>query len=111
MSISRRHPRSYSVENHWVGPTVEQLFGYATDQISLAVSESWPGESFRFAEHVPSVTGYVRRIEVGGQTLFAKYSYLGSSVVSVLRGRCGDWDQVRVAQQRYVAAPGSMPLS
>jgi hypothetical protein len=108
MSGCQPHPGSHPAQNHWDRPTAEQLFGYATEQISLAVSESWPGESCRFAEHVPSVTGYVRRIEVGDRTLFAKYSYLGSSLVSVLRGRCGDWDQVRAAQQRYAAAPGSL---
>jgi hypothetical protein len=108
MSTCRPHPGSHPVQNHWAAPTAEQLFGYATEQINLAASESWPGEWLRLAEHVPSVTGYVRRIEVGGRTLFAKYSYLGSSLVSVLRGRCGDWDQVRAAQQLYTGVPGSL---
>ncbi|MGH3798638.1 MAG: hypothetical protein ACRDTD_00610 [Pseudonocardiaceae bacterium] len=91
-----------------VAPTVEQLFGYAVEEITVAASESWPGERFRLAEHVPSVTGYVQRVEVGGRSLFAKYSYLGSSLVSILRGRCGGWDRVRAAQLAYVAAPGSL---
>lgn len=90
------------------GPTVEQLFSYADEQIAVVAGELWPGERLQLVEHVPSATGYVRRVEVGGRSLFAKYSYLGNSLVSVLRGRCGDWEQVRAAQQAYAASPGSL---
>ncbi len=108
MFTCRSHSESHPPEADGVGPTVEQLFGYAAAQIAVAAGESWPGEWLRLAEHVPSVTGYVQRVEVGGRALFAKYSYLGSSLVSVLRGRCGDWDRVRAAQAAYGAAPGSL---
>ncbi|MGH3850364.1 MAG: phosphotransferase, partial [Pseudonocardiaceae bacterium] len=108
MSVHVHLPTSRQPQNHWAKPTVEQLFGYATEQIMLAASEPWPGERIRLAEHVPSVTGFVRRVEVSGRTLYAKYSYLGNSLVSVLRGSCGDWDQVLAAQLAYVAAPGSL---
>lgn len=108
MYTCRSNSEPYPRENQRAGPTVEQLFDYATEQIRLAASDSWPCELIRLAEHVPSVTGYVRRVEVSGRTLFAKYSYSGTSLVSVLRGRYGDWDQLRAAQLAYVVAPGSL---
>lgn len=108
MYTCRSHTESHPPETDRVGPTVEQLFGYAAEQISVAAGELWPGEWFQLAEHVPSVTGYVRRVEVGERVLYAKYSYLGSSLVSVLRGRRGGWNRVRAAQRAYVAAPGSL---
>lgn len=108
MHTCRTRSPSCPAQNQPAGPTVEQLPGYASEQITLAAGELWPDEGFELGEHVPSVTGYVRRIEVNGRTLFAKYSYLGSSLVSILRGKCGDWNQVRAAQQIYVEAPGSL---
>ncbi len=89
-------------------PSVEHVFGYATEQIMVATEQLWPGDAARLLEHVPSVTSYVCRIQVGHRSLYAKYSYLGSSLVSVLRGRCGDWNQVRAAQLSYVRTPGSL---
>lgn len=108
MYSCQSHYESYLQETYRVRPTVEQLFGYAVEQIRVAASELWPDERLRLVEHVPSVTGYVHRAEVGGRTLFAKYSYLGSSLVSVLRGRHGDWDRVRAKQRAYVVVPGSL---
>lgn len=56
----------------------------------------------RLGEHVPSVTSYVHRLEVAGRPLYAKYSILGASLVSVVRGIYGDWDKVLNSQYRYV---------
>ena len=106
MYTCRGHSESHPPETDWARPTLEQLFGYAAEQIAVAAGELWPGEWLQLAEHVPSVTGYVQRVETGGRTLFAKYSYMGTSLVSVLRGRCGDWDRVRAAQRAYAAALG-----
>ncbi|MEU0744425.1 hypothetical protein [Streptomyces sp. NPDC006134] len=48
------------------------------------------------------MTGYVRRVRVDGRCLYAKYSVLGVSLVSLLRGACGPWPDVRARQQAYV---------
>jgi hypothetical protein len=89
-------------------PDVEQLFAYAEDQVSSVAATLWPGQAVELAELVPSVTCYVRRIMVGGRNLFAKYSYLGSSLPTVLGGTRRSWEEVRAAQQTYVARPGSL---
>ncbi|MCQ8194634.1 phosphotransferase [Streptomyces rugosispiralis] len=57
---------------------------------------------------MPSVTGYVRRIRVDGRVLYAKYGFLGVSLVSLLRGVCGPWPEVLKAQQEYVRGSGSL---
>ncbi|WP_411140225.1 hypothetical protein [Streptomyces sp. x-80] len=89
-------------------PTVGDLFNYAAEKIQRVAQESWPGTPVRLGVHVPSVTGYVRSVSVGDRTLYAKYSFLGVSLVSVLRGGCGDWPAVRAAQAAYIATPGSL---
>ena len=73
----------------------------------MAVAGLWPGQVVELAEHVPSVTCCVWRVVIGGRSCYAKYSY-GASLVSVLAGTFGGWDEVRAAQQAYVAAPGSL---
>lgn len=108
MYACRFYSKPQPPEIERTGPTVEQLFSYADEQIAVAAGELWPGEWLQLGEHVPSATGYVRRIEVGSRTLFAKYSYLGTSLVSVLRGRCGDWNLMRAAQRAYATSPGSL---
>lgn len=62
MSTCSRRTASHQPQNHWAKPTVEQLFGYAAEQIEIAASETWPGEWLRLAEHVPSVTGFGGRV-------------------------------------------------
>jgi len=53
-------------------------------------------------------TGGLCRLSVDGRDLFAKYSLLGTSLVSLLRGSCGGWDVVRRAQHGYAASPGPL---
>lgn len=89
-------------------PAVPQLFGHAADQIRLAVAGLWPGQVVEPTEHVPSVTCCVWRVVIGGRSLYAKYSYLGASLVSLLAGSFGGWDAVHTAQQAYVTRPGSL---
>ncbi|WP_344972816.1 hypothetical protein [Streptosporangium fragile] len=57
---------------------------------------------------MPSVTGYVHRLHVDDRELFAKYSVLGVSLVSLLRGAYGDWPQVRRMQAAYILRPDAL---
>ena len=84
-------------------PGVEEVFRFAEQEVGLAAAELWPGAVVEFGAHVPSVTGYVRRIAVDGRELYAKYAFLGVSLVSLLRGTCGEWPQVLKEQPAYVA--------
>jgi hypothetical protein len=93
---------------HAALPEPGALFEVAADRIRRVAAEEWPGEPVTLSAHVPSVTGYVRRVHLGGRELFAKDSVLGLSLVSVLRGVAGDGDQVRAAQAAYVTSPASL---
>ncbi|MEU1826685.1 hypothetical protein ABZ502_30170 [Streptomyces abikoensis] len=86
----------------------DELFAHAAGQITRAAGLLWCGETVRLGVHVPSVTGYVQRIRVGDRDLYAKVSYLGVSLVSVLRGTCGDWKTVRAAQAAYIGSPDAL---
>lgn len=81
---------------------------HAVERITEVADRVWPGESVRLIAHVPSVTSYVARIRVGDRDLYAKYSLLGVSLASVLRGRHGDWPAVLDAQRRYLARAGGV---
>ncbi|MET9553735.1 phosphotransferase [Streptomyces sp. NPDC006645] len=70
--------------------------------ISRAVKDLWPNKRVVLGRPCPSVTSYVCRIRVDGETLIAKYSWLGMSLVSVLRGAGGTWKDVRQAQDAYL---------
>ncbi|MGW6202199.1 phosphotransferase [Streptomyces sp. NPDC055089] len=87
---------------------VAALSGFCSGQIRDAASSLWPGEETSFGPESPSVTGYVQQIEVGGRSLFAKHSLLGVSLVSVMRGSCGSWEQVVAEQTAYAASPTSL---
>jgi hypothetical protein len=87
-------------------PDADEVFAFAVCEIAAAAAELWPRADVDLGEHVPSVTGYVRRIRVDGHLLYAKYAFLGVSLVSLLRGACGRWSDVRKAQQAYVQRPG-----
>ncbi|MEU9396926.1 hypothetical protein AB0D86_43920 [Streptomyces sp. NPDC048324] len=89
-------------------PEPGALFTLAADRIRRVAAEEWPGEPVTLGAHVPSVTGYVRRVHLGGREVFAKDSVLGLSLVSVLRGAAGDGDQVRAAQAAYATSPTSL---
>ncbi|WP_234018400.1 phosphotransferase [Streptomyces sp. FXJ7.023] len=83
-------------------PSAAEVFAFADREISTAAATQWPHADLDLGDHIPSVTGYVRRIRIDGRPLYAKYSLLGMSLVSLLRGACGPWPQARVAQQEYV---------
>ncbi|MEW2130338.1 hypothetical protein [Streptomyces sp. NPDC005435] len=89
-------------------PTTEEVFAFADLEIGAAATERWPHAHLDLGSHVPGVTGYVRRIVVDGRPLYAKYSLLGVSLVSLLRGTCGPWPQVRAAQRQYVLRPDTL---
>jgi len=89
-------------------PGIADVFVHAATQIHRAAAEIWPGEPVSLEGHVPSVTGYVHRARVGGRTLYAKTSILGVSLVSLLRGTCGSWPEVRQAQEKYVTQPDGL---
>ncbi|QCX77233.1 Phosphotransferase enzyme family protein [Streptomyces sp. YIM 121038] len=93
---------------HAALPEPGALFELAADRICRVAAEEWPSESVTLGAHVPSVTGYVRRVHLGGREVFAKDSVLGLSLVSVLRGVAGDGDQVRAAQAAYATSPTSL---
>ncbi|MEU5187946.1 hypothetical protein AB0G83_12540 [Streptomyces klenkii] len=90
-------------------PAAADVFAYADRQIEQAAARLWPGAVVRLGVHTPSVTAYVRRVQVDERALFAKVSLLGLSLVSVLRGTAGDWAQVRAAQAAYQGSPGTLP--
>ncbi|WP_051828620.1 phosphotransferase [Streptomyces bicolor] len=89
-------------------PQPADLFALSTDRIRRAAADLWPDEPLTLGDHVPSVTGYVRRVGVGGRDLFAKDSVLGLSLVSVLHGLAGDRDRVRATQAAYATSPASL---
>ncbi|MFF9074625.1 phosphotransferase [Streptomyces sp. NPDC014872] len=84
------------------------LLDFCSAQIQDAAFSLWPGQAAVLGALAPSVTGYVQQIEVGGRPLFAKYSLLGASLVSVMRGSCGSWEKVVAQQTAYAASPTSL---
>ncbi|WHM36886.1 phosphotransferase [Streptomyces sp. BPTC-684] len=89
-------------------PVPENVFAYVSGRIEQAAHSLWPGATVGLGPHVPSVTGYVRRLDVDDRPMFAKVSLLGSSLVSVLRGTLGDWAAVKAKQDAYSATPGGL---
>lgn len=89
-------------------PTMAEVVGFADGQIISAAQALWPGAVLAFGAHVPSVTGYVRRLLVGEQVVYAKVSLLGISLVSLLRGTAGTWPQVLAAQRVYARSAGGL---
>ncbi|MEU0676110.1 hypothetical protein ABZ330_25080 [Streptomyces sp. NPDC006172] len=89
-------------------PDAAEVFAFASDEISSAAAELWPGADVEMSAHIPSVTGYVHRVRVGGRELYAKYSFLGMSLVSILRGVAGDWAEVQRTQAGYVQLPDAL---
>ncbi|WP_307866117.1 phosphotransferase [Streptomyces smyrnaeus] len=89
-------------------PDPAEVFAFADEEITTAATELWPQAHFELGDQVPSVTGYVRRIRVDSRPLYAKYSFLGVSLVSLLRGTCGPWPDVRYEQQAYLQRPDAL---
>lgn len=69
--------------------------------ITRAVAEACPG-NLVLGPQCPSVTSYVCRVTVDGEEMIAKYSWLGMSLVSILRGAGGTWEEVQDVQRAYV---------
>lgn len=86
----------------------DNVFAYADERIAQAAAALWPDGPVVVGPHIPSVTGYVRRVEAAGRPLFAKVSLLGVSLASVLRGTHGDWAEVRAKQAAYLSSPGAL---
>ncbi|MFJ3083417.1 hypothetical protein ACIPJG_27155 [Streptomyces halstedii] len=70
--------------------------------ITRAVEEAWPDKDIVPGPQCPSVTSYVCRVTVDGEEVIAKYSWLGMSLVSILRGAGGTWEEVQATQRAYV---------
>jgi hypothetical protein len=70
--------------------------------ITRAVAELWPDTEVVLGPQCPSVTSYVCPVTVGSEEMVAKYAWLGMSLVSILRGAGGTWEEVREAQRAYV---------
>ncbi|MFI6875804.1 hypothetical protein ACIBL6_20465 [Streptomyces sp. NPDC050400] len=83
-------------------PCVDEVVAFARTQIRRAAIDLWPRAGVMLGTHVPSITGYVIHLTVGDRDLYAKYDFLGMSLVSLLRGAGGTWPQVRSAQTTYV---------
>ncbi|MET9481827.1 phosphotransferase [Streptomyces sp. NPDC006638] len=82
-------------------PAIREVLSFARSEIRTAAAGLWPTATVEVVAHVPSVTGYVCRVRVGDRDLYAKYSYLGISLVSLSRGARGGWPCVRQAQRAY----------
>ncbi|WEH33823.1 hypothetical protein PZB75_10845 [Streptomyces sp. AM 4-1-1] len=70
--------------------------------VTRAVEDLWPNNEIVLGSQCPSVTSYVCRVTVDDEELVAKYSWLGISMVSILRGAGGTWEEVQEAQRAYV---------
>ncbi|WP_285574076.1 hypothetical protein [Streptomyces sp. RTGN2] len=91
-----------------VPPAPSAVLSYAAAQSMKAAQALWPAADVRLGEVAPSVTSYVQQVEIDGRSLFAKCSILGVSLVSVLRGTCGDWETVKAAQAAYSSSPKAL---
>ncbi|WP_329212424.1 phosphotransferase [Streptomyces sp. NBC_01708] len=83
-------------------PTPDLVAAYASEQIMAAARALWPAATVQPGRIIPSVTSHVQRIDVGTRPLYAKVELLGVSLVSVLRGSCGNWPTVKAAQAAYL---------
>ncbi|MFH8717547.1 hypothetical protein [Streptomyces zaomyceticus] len=84
------------------------VLAMAGEQVLAAARIAWPGTAVEPGPVTPSVTSYVQQVDIDGRRLYAKTSLCGVSLVSVLRGACGDLDAVRARQAAYLASPGSL---
>lgn len=79
-----------------------QLHTASQRAIARAVEELWPDKEIALGPQSPSVTSYVCRITVDGEELIAKYSWLGLSLVSILPGAGGTWEEAQETQRAHV---------
>lgn len=89
-------------------PTPELVADYAAEHIAAAAHELWPTSAVQLGPVIPSVTSHVQQLTVDGGALYAKTELLGMSLVSVVRGRGGDWPTAKAAQRAYLARPGTL---
>ncbi|MCX4677632.1 hypothetical protein OG413_20385 [Streptomyces sp. NBC_01433] len=89
-------------------PMPSLVADYAAERITTATRILWPTAIMKPGPVVPSVTSHVQQIHVDGRLLYAKVELLGMSLVSVIRGRGGDWPTVKAAQVAYLARPGTL---
>lgn len=82
-----------------------RVLDHAKTAVETVATRLWAGESVRVGPQLPSVTNYVALLRVGGRSFVAKYSLLGTSLVSVVRGLRGAWPEVETSQQDYLADP------
>ncbi|MFD3729484.1 hypothetical protein [Streptomyces sp. NPDC058671] len=89
-------------------PSVADVLAMAGEQILTAARIAWPGAEVTSGPVTPSVTSYVQQVDIDGRRLYAKTSVCGVSLVSVLRGACGDLAAVCARQAAYLVSPGSL---
>ncbi|QDY79102.1 hypothetical protein [Streptomyces qinzhouensis] len=87
---------------------VDDVMHYGRMRVAAAAAAQWPGATIVLASHVPSVTSYVRRLTIDRKPFVAKFSFLGKSLSSVLRGDHGIWDEVKAAQAVYESRAGHL---
>lgn len=73
--------------------------------VASAAAALWPGEPVVVGPQLPSVTNYVAALQAGQGHYVAKYSLLGTSLISVVRGLRGPWPDVVRRQRAYLADP------
>ncbi|MFD0367673.1 hypothetical protein [Streptomyces sp. NPDC127114] len=89
-------------------PAAADLLAMAGEQVLMAARSVWPGAEVVPGPVTPSVTSYVQRLTIDGRDLYAKVSVCGVSLVSLLRGACGDLATVRARQAAYLVSPDSL---
>ncbi|MGH3897743.1 MAG: phosphotransferase, partial [Pseudonocardiaceae bacterium] len=82
-----------------------RVLHHARTAVEMVATRLWAGERVQVGPYLPSVTNYVTFLRVGERSFVAKYSLLGTSLVSVVRGLRGTWPQVETSQRAYVADP------
>ncbi|MFJ9924136.1 hypothetical protein ACIRSF_33120 [Streptomyces rubiginosohelvolus] len=78
------------------------LYEASRRAIAQAAEDLWPDRGAVLGPQCPGVTSYVCQVHFDGEELYAKYSWLSSSLVSILRGTRGAWADVQEAQEPYV---------
>lgn len=103
--MGRLERRQGEVPSPVVIPSV--VLTHAADAIAAAVARRWPEQIVNIGPRLPSVTNYVTNLAVDDERFIAKYSVLGVSLVSIVRGACGPWAKIEPAQRDYVHVPHS----
>ena len=81
------------------------MLDHAARTVIMVVQQEWPGEVVSIGPQLPSVTNYLTAVKVREGWFVAKYSILGTSLLSILRGARGPWDRVEAAQRDYIQQP------